>query len=254
MTPPSPPIRVFVADDEAPARQKVLRFLARDPEVEVAGEARDGVEAVDGIARTQPDLLLLDIQMPGLDGFGVLASLDSADLPEIVFITAYDQHALRAFDVHACAYLLKPFDEGRFHDVMSHAKQRVRQARMAERGEQTLALQRDLAPRYPPRLLVRERDRARLLPVTELDWMESARNHIILHARGQAHMVRGTLESIAGKLDPKDFARISRSHIVRLDRIAAMEPWFHGEYRVRLRDGTELMWTRNYLQNLPETL
>lgn len=254
MTPDSPPIRVFVADDEAPARQKVRRFLARDPEVEVAGEACDGVEAVDGIARTRPDLLLLDIQMPGLDGFGVLASLDSADLPEIVFITAYDQHALRAFDVHACAYLLKPFDEGRFRDVMSHAKQRVRQARTAERGERTLALQRDLAPRYPPRLLVRERDRARLLPVAELDWVESARNHIVLHARGQTHTVRGTLENIAGKLDPADFTRISRSHIVRLDRIVAMDPWFHGEYRVRLRDGTELMWTRNYLQNLPEML
>ena len=247
-------VRVFVVDDEAAARHKVLRFLERDPEVEIAGEAADGPAAVEGIASTRPDLLVLDIQMPGLDGFGVLASLDVADMPEIVFVTAYDQHALRAFDVHACAYLLKPFDEGRFQDVMRHAKQRVRQGRAAGRAEEASNVLKEIAQPYPPRLLVREGDRAGLLAVDAIDWIESARNHIVVHAGGHSHIVRGTLDGIAARLSPSNFARISRSHIVRLDHIAAMQPWFHGEYRLHLRDGTELIWTRKYLGNLPETL
>src|SRR5690349_14964063 len=188
-------LRVFVVDDEAPARRKLLRFLANDSEMEVVGEAANGREAVEGIQRTRPDLLLLDVQMPDFDGFEVVKQL-TAPLPQIVFVTAFDQYAIRAFDVHAFGYLLKPFDEPRFAKMLHDAKKHTR-----EDGKSTEMLRKllddvDRARRGPSRLLVEQGERAFFVSPEEIDWIESERNYLLIHAGEQTHTVRGPLDSM----------------------------------------------------------
>lgn len=248
-------LRVFVADDEPPARRKLIRLLATQPDIEIIGEAASGLDAVLGIENGQPDLIFLDVQMPDLDGFQVAAALRSDPRPEIIFVTAYDQYALKAFEIHALGYLLKPYDDQRFFDVLERARTRIHKPSgdQAKVPEALLdLLKKSTAPaRYPARWLVRDGDRALLLPSTAIEWMESSRNLVLFHSASKTYSSRTTLDSVETQLDPSEFARISRSHIVNLGRVVELRPWFHGEYQVSMQDGSELTWTRNFLHNLP---
>jgi two-component system LytT family response regulator len=222
-------MRVLIVDDEPPARRKVRRFLERDAEPLEIAEAGSGAEAIATIGSFDPDLVFLDVQMPGMDGFAVLEAVPARRF-HVVFLTAHDAHALRAFEAEALDYLLKPVDPERFERVLERARQKVTRA----------------PQRFLKRLLVEKNGREIFLPVEQLDWAEAVRNNIVLHAGRETYTIRGTLEGLARQLDPEQFARISRSAIVNLDSVKEMQPWFHGERRTILKDGTELTWTRRF--------
>jgi len=238
-----PPLRVFVTDDEAPARRKLLRFLREEPEVVVVGEASNGPDTVVAVQETKPDLLFLDIQMIGMDGFEVVAALETVFLPRIVFVTAHDEYAVRALDIHAFGYLLKPFDQARFAKVLLDA----RRVQTAESLNGLRQLLQEVRPLRQPRLLVEENGRGTLLALNQIDWVESDRNYLKLYVGNQTYTVRGTIESIEGKLDPEHFLRINRKSLVRIDFIRELQKWSHGEYQVILKSGQTLMWTRRYV-------
>jgi two-component system LytT family response regulator len=242
-------MRVLVVDDEAPARNKILRFLEADPEVEVVGEAANGSEAVERIATAKPDLVFLDIQMPGMDGFEVIRAL-APPLPRLVFVTAYDQYAIQAFEVHAFGYLLKPFDQERFARVLADAKRQF----ASDPGAALKALLAEMGKRQPQRLLIQDKDRAIFLNADRIDWVEAQRNYLDIHTGGRGYTMRGTIESLAERLDPALFARLNRSTLVRIDFIREMRPWFHGEYKVVLQSGETFTWTRRYLSRRPDLL
>jgi two-component system LytT family response regulator len=231
-------IRVLIVDDEPPARRKVRRFLGRDPEIAEVQEAGSGSEAVEAIQAFQPDLVFLDVQMPGMDGFAVLSALPEPREFHVIFLTAYDQHALRAFDAEALDYLLKPVDPERFERALERAKDQI--VLRSERG----TLQE--ARRFLKRILVEKNRREILLPVEQLDWAESDRNYVCLHAGGETYTIRCTLEDFSRQLDPDQFARISRSELINLDRVREMHPSFHGERRVILKNGHTMTWTRRF--------
>ena len=249
----SPRLRVLVVDDEAPARRKLLRFLAGDEDVELVGEAANGREAVEAIRRTRPDLLLLDVQMPDFDGFEVVKQLQPP-LPRIVFVTAFDQYAIQAFDVHAFGYLLKPFDESRFQKVLSHAKQHARQHDNSAETIRKLLQDVERSRRGPARLLVEQGERAFFVSPDEIDWIESERNYLLIHAGDKTYTIRGTMDAMDGRLDHDTFVRVNRSAMVRLDAVSELQKWFHGEYKVILKSGATLTWTRRYLGRQAELL
>lgn len=240
-------IRVMIIDDERPARQKIRHYLQSEPDMEIVGEAGSGREAVESIQQNRPDLVFLDVQMPGLDGFGVLEALDFEPLPQIVFVTAHDHFALRAFEVHALDYLLKPFDPGRFEKVLDRAREFIK--RGADESESLSKLLEELRgrPRHIERLLIHCEDRAFFLRVDQIQWIESAKNYVRLHVDKNVYSIRGTIEGLNKRLDPARFLRINRSQIVNLDSIKELQPWFHGEYRIILKDGTQMNWSRRYL-------
>jgi two-component system LytT family response regulator len=237
-------IRVLLVDDESPARRKMQRFLDAAPDFEIIGEASDGEEAISAIARLRPDVVFLDVHMPKFDGFAVAAALEPP-LPEIVFVTAHDQFALKAFEVHALDYLLKPYDDQRFFKVLD----RVRQRRSGATVEHLQRLIADLKKHsdYTDRILVTENGRAFFVATADVAWMEAARNYLVLHTASKAHTIRGTLDTLARKLNPAQFVRVNRSAIVRLDSIRELQPWFHGEYKVVMKDGVTIPWTRRYI-------
>lgn len=245
-------IRTLIVDDERPARQKIRRFLEREPDVEILSDADCGADAVDRISRERPDLLFLDVQMPGLDGFGVLAALDFHPLPKVVFVTAHDEFALRAFEVHALDYLLKPFDAVRFKKAVDRARQYIQVD--ADPGD--AALDRRLKKlleevqsrqKFAERLLVTSGDRGVFVQVERIEWIEAARNYVRLHVGTNVYEIRGTIDGVQSKLDPSRFLRVNRSHIVNLDCVKELRPWFHGEFKVLLKDGTELSWSRRFI-------
>ena len=251
------PLRVFIVDDEQPARRKVRRFLKDDGETVVVGEAGSGEEAVRGIAGTAPDLVLLDVQMKEMDGFDVVRALDPQRLPRIVFVTAHDQYTMQALDVHAFGYLLKPFDRARFERVLGDAKREL--ARERERDGRAGDLARLLAEidrrrAAPRRILVEENERATFVVLADIDWIEAERNHVLLHVRDKVHTLRGTIESMEQKLDGAEFVRLNRSTIVRIGFIRELRKWFHGEYKVVLASGATVTWTRRYVGAHPELL
>jgi DNA-binding LytR/AlgR family response regulator len=235
-------MRVLIVDDEAPARERLKRMLSGIDGVEVIGAADDGVHAVELIEREQPDLVLLDIHMPGLDGFGVLDALD--ELPQVVFVTAYDEYAIRAFEVNALDYLLKPFSRERL-------EQSIRRAQGAQAEERDLPAQ--LGPllaslagegRHLIRLAVRDRNRIRVLPADEVDWISVEDERTIVHAAGSAYPIRHTLSELEARLDPARFFRAHRSAIVNLDRVQEIVPWFKGSHKLRLTTGDEVDLSR----------
>lgn len=232
-------MRVLIVDDEPPARRKVRRFLENDPEIGEIREAGSGEEAVAAMRSFGPDLVFLDVQMPGIDGFAALASAPEPRGFHVIFLTAHEHHALRAFDAEALDYLLKPVDPERFERALERAKEQVR-------------LRHEAAPPAPRpahflrRLLVQTGGREIFLPVERLDWAEADRNYVSLHAGTEVYTVRSTLESLVQQLDPEQFVRINRSELVNLDRVREMQPWFHGERRIVLKDGRELTWTRRF--------
>lgn len=240
-------LRVFVVDDEAPARRKLLRFLAGDSDVEVVGEAANGRDAVAGIWRTHPDLLLLDVQMPDFDGFDVVKQL-APPLPRIVFVTAFDEYAIRAFDVHAFGYLLKPFDQLRFRKVLDDAKEQARlHVSGSDEALRKLLAEMEVARRGPTRLAVEDGERIFFVTAGEIDWIESERNYLLIHAGAKTYTIRGTLDAMEERLDRAEFVRINRSAMVRVDAVRELQKWFHGEYKVMLKSGASLRWTRRYL-------
>jgi len=251
------PLRVLVVDDEAPARRKVLRLLREERNVEIAGEADSGEAAVAAIKKHKPDVVFLDVQMPGLDGFGVIQSLNAEKipLPQVVFITAHDKFALRAFEVHAFDYLLKPVSEERFREALGRARSQHEQPGDAFSFRLQLMLEQLQRERsFPERLLIQEDSRAIFIAVKEIAWVEADRNYLLLHGGKRTHTLRSTLETLQKSLDPKLFVRINRGTLVRLEAIRELLPWFHGEYKVVLHDNTELRWSRRYVAQRPELL
>jgi two-component system, LytTR family, response regulator len=254
-------LRVLIVDDEAPARRKLLRLLRDESTLEIVGEADNAESAIAAIEKYRPHLVFLDVQMPGADGFDVVRAISgdgdgrAADAPRFVFVTAHDHYAVRAFEVHAFDYLLKPVGEDRFREVLRRAREHHKKnGDVSEKGLRGLIDEVLRERGFSDRLLIREESRAYFVNVREVSWIESERNYLILHCGAKSHTMRGTLDSIEEMLDPKLFARINRSSIVRLDAIKEMLPWFHGEYRVILHDKTEVRWSRRYVTRRPELL
>ena len=266
-------------DDEALARQRVRRLLQNETDVEIVGEAESGTEAVTMIRERQPDLVCLDVQMPGLDGFGVLREIEGGPVPMVLFVTAYDEHAQRAFDVHAVDYVLKPVDGERFRAAFDKARKQRANAVAAERLGELLETVRRLADggaaeardgatalaslagaaapsvppaaagangRYASRILVKQVGFMFLATTTEIDWIEADRNYVRLHVGKTAHTIRERISHLEETLDPRLFARIHRSTIVNLNRVREMQQWFSGDYVVILEDGTRLRLSRHY--------
>ena len=242
------PIRTLIIDDEPLARDRVRRFLRDEADIELIGECGNGTEAVAAIKEHRPDLVFLDIQMPEKDGFDVIRSLGGKNLPVVVFVTAYDQYALQAFDVHALDYLLKPFNRDRIHRAVARAREQIERKRIGSLDERLTSLLADLKQekKYLERLVVKSVGRVFFVKVDEIDWIEAAGNYVKLHAGRESHMVRETMNGIESKLDPDRFLRIHRSTVVNIDRIKELHPMFSGDYAVILRDGTELALSRNY--------
>lgn len=248
-------IRCLVVDDEPLGRDRITALLKAIPDAELVGTCSDGSEAVERIGELSPDLLFLDVQMPELDGFGVLAALPQQSRPEVIFITAHDQYALKAFEVHAQDYLLKPFDTVRFFAAYERAAERINARRPHGINAQLQALLEDMEQQRTrkTRIPIKSDGRVMLLPVEEIDWVESSDNHVRIHANKATYVVRQTLQHMEQTLSPKDFVRVHRGSLVNVSRIREIQPWFNGEYVVLLRDGTQVKTSRGYRARL-ETL
>jgi two-component system LytT family response regulator len=246
--------RVFVVDDEPLARRRLRRLLQRIDDVELAGEARDGRSAPAAIASAKPDLVLLDVQMPERDGFGVLAALEPPR-PMVVFVTAFDAFALQAFDVHAVDYLLKPVSEERLARAIARARERLA-GRPGDQDRALAALLEHVARprRWIERLPIRSQGRVEIVNVAAIDWIEAADNYAIVHVGRRTHVLRETIARLESSLDPAAFARIHRSTIVRLDRIRRLDVALRGDYDVTLADGTTLTLSRTYRASLERAL
>jgi two-component system LytT family response regulator len=245
-------VRILIVDDEAPARERLKRLLDGIESAELIGQAQDGAQAVELIEREQPDLVLLDIQMPGLDGFDVVQALEKP--PPIVFVTAYDEYAIRAFEVNALDYLLKPISRERL-------EQAIRRARQAQAEEKDFASR--LAPlleslssqgHYLTRLAVRDGNRIRVLTVDEVDWIGIEADAVYAHVGDEAYAVRRTLTDLEARLDPARFFRAHRSAVVNLDRVKEIIPWFKGSHKLRLTTGAEVELSRSQARALRKVL
>jgi two-component system, LytTR family, response regulator len=254
----SAPLRVIVVDDEPLARAGVADLVRKDSGLEVVAECADGRSALEAIERLRPDLVLLDVQMPELDGFEVLRQLDPKHLPAVIFITAYDEFAVRAFDVHALDYLVKPFDDARFAEALARAKQVIGTGG-GELGRRLDALLTQLAADSPPgeyqnRIVVKTAGRVFFVRVEDLDWVEAADYCVKLHSGGKTHVIRDSMNALEERLDPRRFFRVNRSAIVNLDRVREIQPYFKGEQVVLLQDGTQLKLSRGRRIELEERL
>jgi len=246
-------LRVVIADDEPPARARLRRLLADHADIEVVAEAADGASAVQAIEAASPDLVLLDIQMPELDGFEVLQALGMPQLPAIIFVSAFDQYALRAFRVHALDYVLKPVEPDRLAEALAHARGRIAQQRLpGDAG--VIGLLEELARRQPylTRVPVRAEGRVLVIDLADVDWIGAADNYVTLHAGAREHLVRDTIAQFDRRLDPDRFVRIHRSAIVQIDRIAELRPDFHGDFTVLLKNGTVLALSRTFRARVEE--
>lgn len=242
-------IRVLLVDDEAVARRRMRRYLASDPGVQIVGECADGASALAGIRTLRPDIVLLDVQMPELDGFGVLRQLSAAELPAIIFVTAFDRYALQAFDLHAIDYLLKPFTRERFGLAMTRAKDRIRGR---EHDDQLAALVDQLRrSHHPPgRVAVRSRNRIVVIDWADVEWIEAADNYVKLHVGKTEYLLRKTLTALEKALDNQQFARVHRSSMVQIDCITELIPESHGDFTLRLRGGGEVTLSRMFRERL----
>jgi two-component system LytT family response regulator len=249
-------IRTLVVDDEPMARERVLSLLEQEEDVEVVGECSDGNQALAAIQHQAPDLVFLDVQMPGLDGFGVIQGVGADKMPTVIFVTAYDEYAVRAFEVHALDYLLKPFGRDRFRETLKHARASLERRRAGDLGRRLLALVNDIKPEPAKldRLVVKSGGRVFFIRTDDVDWIEAAGNYVRLHLGDESHLFRETMTRMEARLDPRRFARIHRSRIVNTERIKELQPWFNGEYVVVLSNGTKLPLSRGYRDKLQEQL
>jgi two-component system LytT family response regulator len=248
--------RALIVDDEPLARERIRALLNDEPDVQIIGECANGHEAIISIEQQRPDLIFLDVQMPELDGFGVLEALGPKHLPAVIFVTAYDQYALRAFDVHALDYLLKPFDRERFKKALERARTQIGRERSGDIDRRLLALLKDIKaePKALERLVIKSTGRVFFLKTEEIDWIEAAGNYVRLHAGRDSHLLRETMNALEARLDPDKFLRIHRSTIINIERIKELHPLFRGEHIVILRDGTRLTLGRGYRDRLQEIL
>jgi len=242
----------LIVDDEPLSRERVASLLRTVSDAEIVGTCENGSDAVEAIGELAPDLVFLDVQMPEIDGFGVLASVARDRMPEVIFVTAHDKYALKAFELHAQDYLLKPFDPDRLFDAYRRAAERIRQSRMGGSNARLLGLIDDIerVRSHRTRVPIKSDGRVTFLPVEEIDWIESSDNHVKIHAKGETHVLRRTLQSMQASLSPTDFVRVHRSSIVNVARIEEIQPWFNGEYIVVLRDGTKVQSSRGYRARL----
>lgn len=249
-------IRVLIVDDEAPARQRLADLLRKDSHVAAILEASDGIAAVDAIHNQQPDLVFLDVQMPELDGLGVIDAVGAAQMPLTIFVTAYDQHAIRAFEANALDYLLKPFSDERFEAALYRAKARLGERSTSEFGQRVMKML-SAAPqgqRSWDRLVVKCGASTRFVRVTEIDWIEAAGVYVNLHVAGQQLLYRASLHELAERLDPRRFVRIHRSAIVNIESIVQLEPISHSEFDVVLKNGARTRVSRSYRAQLENRL
>jgi two-component system LytT family response regulator len=255
-------LRAVIVDDEPAARRGIRLLLEQDGGVDVVGEASGGAEAAELIAREKPDLAFLDVQMPGCDGFQALARLNLEQAPAVVFVTAYDEHALRAFEVNAVDYLLKPYDDARFEAALQRAKEAVRR-RQADTVNTRLHQLLDYLQHSPPpaavepsadRILLKSSGEIFFLKAEEIDWIEAEGDYMKFHVGGRTHLMRETMARLEARLNPQRFIRIHRSTIVNIDRLRKLSPSFAGEYAVILHDGTKLKLSRGYHERIAALL
>ncbi len=249
-------LRVLLVDDEPVARRRLGRLLRDDRDIEIAGQCGDGASAVAAVRALEPDLVLLDVQMPEMDGFDVLQALGAERLPAIIFVTAFDRYALRAFEVHALDYLLKPVDSERLARAIGRARARLAEARGSTLDPRVLALLEGFAAerRFLTRMPVRMGGRVVVVPMSEVDYITAADNYVTLHAGGQQHLVRDTMGRLERELDPARFVRIHRSTIVQVDRIRELLPDFHGDFTMILADGSRVQLSRTYRPHVEQVL
>ncbi|MCH8960754.1 MAG: response regulator transcription factor [Bacteroidetes bacterium] len=249
---PRPPIRTLIVDDEPLGRERIRMLLQDDPDVLLVGECKDGHEAVEAIETQQPDLVFLDVQMPELDGLGVIRSIGVEHMPAVIFVTAYDEYAVHAFEVHALDYLLKPFDVERFVEAFQRAAELIRHRHKADLDRRLARLLDDLQPATKglQRLMIKTQQRIYFIRTDEVDWIEAAGNYVRLHVGGKTHLLRQTMNALERQLDLDRFLRIHRSTIVNVDRVRDLHRMFNGEYEVRLYDGTTLTLSRGYRSQL----
>src|SRR5512134_12319 len=249
-------IRTVVVDDEPLARERLATLLGSEADIEIVAQCRDGEEAVAAIQDHSPDLVFLDVQMPQMNGFDVIEAIGTDRMPLVIFVTAFDQHALKAFQVRALDYILKPFDRERFVEALQRARKQIEREETGDLGRRLLALVKDLRKDQPrtDRLVVKSGGRLFFLRTDEIDWIEAAGNYVRLHVGTTSHLLRETMNAIEGRLDPEKFFRIHRSRIVNMERIQEMQPWLNGEYAVLLRTGTRLTLSRGYREKLQERL
>ncbi|MBS1802658.1 MAG: response regulator transcription factor [Acidobacteria bacterium] len=251
------PIHVLVADDELPARQRLIDLLRRDEQVASVSEAADGETAVEMIQREEPDLVFLDVQMPELDGLGVIDAIGAAEMPLTVFVTAYDQHAIRAFESNALDYLLKPFSDERFEATMVRAKARLDERSMREFGQRVMKMV-SAAPSAPEkrldRLVVKAGGTTRFIRVIDIDWIEAAGVYVTLHVGGKELLYRAALNDLAEKLDPRRFVRVHRSALINIESVVQLEPISHGEFEAVLKNGSRTRVSRTYRGQLEKRL
>ena len=252
-------IRTLIVDDMLLARRRLRRVLGKDPEIEIIGECADGRQAVEAVREMQPDLLFLDVQMPEIDGFQALAEIGVENAPVTIFVTAFDHFALRAFEVHALDYLLKPFDAARLEKTVERAKELIRK-RETETAtltdERLVALLKDVRsePKYLRRLTVKSRGRTVIVATDDIDYIEAEGNYLSLQTGAEAHLIRSPMHHFETRLDPEKFARIHRSTIINIDRVKEMHPLFNGDQLVIMKNGKELVLSRNYRDRLKEIL
>ena len=249
-------LRCVVVDDEPLARDLLRGMLEAYSDVEVVADCADGRTALRAIRKLDPDLVFLDVQMPKMDGFDLVQELDPETMPSIVFVTAYDRYALRAFEIHALDYLLKPFDEERLDRALTRARDHLGRADHGEELSRVLALLEDLGARdrYPDRIAIRRSDRTILQPVAEIDWLEADGKHVKFHVGDRTFAIREAMSRIERLLDPRMFLRVSRSAIVNVDRIREVQPWFHGDHVIVLQSGEQVTTTRTYRSSVNRLL
>ncbi len=249
-------IRVLVVDDEAPARKRLSDLLKEDEDVDVVLEAENGIAAVEVIEKEHPDIVFLDVQMPGIDGFGVIDALGADHMPLTIFVTAYDRYALKAFDIDAIDYLLKPFGNKRYQQAITKAKARLQSGGSNALGPNILDL---IAKKAEPGeiwdwLVIKGGGATRFVLASEIDWIEAAGVYVNLHAQGKEYVYRASLAAVTKRLDPLRFVRIHRSSAVNIRAIVQLEPISHGEFEVLLRDGARLILSRNFRSDVEKRL
>jgi two-component system LytT family response regulator len=250
-------IRVLVADDETPARQRLIDLLRRDSQIAFIAEAADGEAAVEVIEKNKPDLVFLDVQMPELDGLGVIDAIGASEMPLTVFVTAYDQHAIRAFEANALDYLLKPFSDERFEATMARVKARIDERSIGEFGQRVMKMVAGAPPaaeRRLDRLVVKSGGTTRFIRVVDIDWIEAAGVYVTLHVGGKELLYRAALNDLAERLDPRRFVRVHRSALVNIESIIQLEPMSHGEFEAVIKNGSRARVSRTYRALLEKRL
>jgi two-component system LytT family response regulator len=248
--------RAVIADDEPLARQRLRMLLAEEPWIDLVAECVDAPTAIAAIEKFRPSLVFLDVQMPGGSGFDVIETIGAERMPFVIFVTAFDRYALRAFDVHALDYLLKPFDRERFREALARARERIDRRTEGDLEQRLLALVNDLKPGPQPleRFVVKSAGRVFFVRAGDIEWIEAAGNYVKLHVGPETHLFRETMNALEAKLDPALFFRIHRSHIVNLERVRELQPWFNGEYVVFLTSGARLTLSRGYREKLQDRI